>query len=91
MPQAEKDSNHKKWLGRKGLQFLESLMQMEKERCSTMKCLFATSNNKFKPQYNENTKSLPFCKLGRKTNKNAEEWKGRHRLAAVECNYKEID
>ena len=30
-------------------------------------------------------------KLGRQTNKNPEEWVGRLQLAAVECNYKEID
>ena len=56
-----------------------------------MEGLSTTLNNKFKPQYNETIKSLHFCKLGRRMNENAEEWLGRLRLAAVECNYKEID
>ena len=33
--------------------------------------------------------SLQFSALGRQTNENAEEWMGRHRLADVECNYKD--
>ena len=56
-----------------------------------MKGLFTALNNEFKPHYNETIKSLQFHKLGRQTNKNAEEWKSRPRLAAVEYNYKEID
>ena len=35
--------------------------------------------------------SKQFYKLGRKMNENAEEWMGKLKLAAVECNYKEID
>ena len=56
-----------------------------------MEGLFTTVRNKFKPQYNETIKSLQFHKLGRQMNENREEWIGRLRLAAVECNYKEID
>ena len=44
-----------------------------------------------KPQFNETIKSLPFCKLRRQTKENAKEWIGRLRLAAVECNYKDVD
>ena len=36
-------------------------------------------------------KSLQFHKLARKWDKNAEEWLGRLRMAATECNYKVID
>ena len=36
-------------------------------------------------------KSLQFRKLCRSEGKNAEEWMGRLCIAAVECNYKEID
>ena len=68
----------------KGLQFPESLTQMEQERCNTTEGLFATLNNKFKAQYNDTIKSLQFCKLGRQMNENAEEWIGRVRLAAFE-------
>ena len=91
MPQAEHITIIKNWLGRKGLQFQESLTQMEQERCNTMEGFFTTSNNKFKPQYNETIKSLKFCQLGRQTNENAEEWMGRLRLAAIECNYNDLD
>ena len=34
---------------------------------------------------------LPFCKLARKPDENAEEWMGRLRMSTTECNYKEID
>ena len=51
------------WLGRKGLQYLETLMTVEKETCNTLKGLFETLSNKFKPQYNETIKSLQFRKL----------------------------
>ena len=57
---------------------------MEQGRCNTMKGLFTTLNNKFKPQYNETIKSLQFHKLGRQMNKNSEEWMGKLRLATVE-------
>ena len=53
MPQAEKIAITKNWLGRKGLQFLESLTQMEQESCDTMEGLLTILSNKFKPQYNE--------------------------------------
>ena len=46
--------------------------------------------NKFKPQ-NKTINSLQFHTLGRQMNENTEEWMGRHRLAIIECNYKEID
>ena len=59
-----KDSNHKKWLGRKGLQFLKVLTQTKQEICNKTECLFNTLNNKFKPQYNKTIKSLQFYKLG---------------------------
>ena len=64
---------------------------MEQERCNTMEGFFKTLNNNFKPQNNETIKSLQFHKLDRQTTENAEEWMGRFRLAAIECNYKEID
>ena len=87
MPQAEQIAIIN-WLGRKGLQFFESLIQMEQERCDTKEGLFTALNSKFKPQYNDTIMSLHFCKLCRQMNENADEWMGRLRLAAVECNYK---
>ena len=81
----------KDWLGRKILQFIETLTQTEQERFITMECLFTSSTNKFKQQYNETTKPLQFQKLVSQVNENAEEWMGRLRLTAVECNYKELN
>ena len=47
--------------------------------------------NKFKSQYNETIKSLQFRKLYWFESKNIEEWMGRLCMAAVECNYQEVD
>ena len=64
---------------------------MEKEKFNMIEGLFKIPTNKLIPQFNEMIKSLQFCKLGRQSGKNAEEWMGRLKLAAIECNYKEID
>ena len=45
----------------------------------------------FRPQFNETIKLLQFRKLCRFKGKGAEEWMGRLHVAAVECNYREID
>ena len=60
IPQAEQLAIIIKWLGRKGLQYLETLTETEQEKCNTLEGLFATLNNKFKPKYNETIKSLQF-------------------------------
>ena len=60
MPQAEQIAIIKNWLGRNGLQFLETLIQTEEEKCNRTEGLFTTLNNKVKPQYNETKKSLQF-------------------------------
>ena len=62
-PQTDKLAVAKNWLGRKGLQYLETLMTVEKEMCNTLEGLFETLSNNFKPQYNETIKSLQFRKL----------------------------
>ena len=85
-PHAELLAIVKNWLGRKGLQFIESLMRVEKEKCSTIESLFETLKKKFWPQFNEMIKSLQFCKLCRQSGGNAEAWMGRLRLGAIECN-----
>ena len=59
-PQAVQIAIIRNWLGRKGLQFLETLTQTEQDKCNTVEGLFATLNNKFKSQYNETIKSLQF-------------------------------
>ena len=81
----------KNWLGRKGLQFLETLINTEKVACDTLEGLFNILTSKFKPQFNETIKSLQFRKLSRNDGENTEEWMGRLRVAAVECNYQEVD
>ena len=81
----------KNWLGRKGLHYLESLTETEKHACNTLQGLFDTLATKFKPQFNETIKSLQFRKLYRIEGESAEEWMGRLWIAAVECNYKEVD
>ena len=90
-PQAEQLTIIKNWLVRKGLQFTESLMQTEGERCNTMEGLVTTFKNKCKLHFNETIKSLQFNKLPRQAKESTEEWVGRLRLAVVECNYREED
>ena len=79
------------WLGRQGLQLLESLTQAEQEVSNTEEGLFEMLNSKFKPQYNDTIKSLQLCKLMRQANENTEEWMGRIRVVATELDYKELD
>ena len=77
-------------LGRQGLQLVESVTQAELEVCNTEK-VSEMLNNKFKLQYNETIKSLQFHKLMRQVNENTDELKGRIRVVAIECNYKDLD
>ena len=78
-------------MGRKGLQYLETLTNTEKEMCNMLEGLFETLTNKFKPQYNETIKSLQFRTQYRYDDENVQEWMGRLQVAAVECNYQEAD
>ena len=48
--QTEKVSNIENWLGRQGLQLLETLTQAEQEACNDEEGLFEKLNKKFKPQ-----------------------------------------
>ena len=66
-------------------------MTAEKETCNTLEGLFERLTNMFESQFNETIKSLPFRKLYRYDNENVEEWMGRLQVAAVECNYQEVD
>ena len=90
-PQTDKLALVKNWLGRKGLQYLETLTTTEKETCNTLEGLFKILTNKFKLQYNETIKLLQFRKLCTYEDENIEEWIGRLWVAAVECNYQEVD
>ena len=46
-PQREQLVMVKNWLDRKDLQFIESLTEAEKDRCSTLEGLFKILTNKF--------------------------------------------
>ena len=56
----EKITMVKNWLGRKGLHYIESLTEGEKQACGTPQGLIDTLGRKFRPQYNETIKSLQF-------------------------------
>ena len=90
-PQTDKLAVVKNWLGRKGLQYLETLTTAEKQMCNTLEGLFETLSNKIKPHYNETIKSLQFRKLYRYDEENVEEWMGRLHMMAVECTYQQVD
>ena len=81
----------KNWLGRKGLHYIESLTEGEKEKCGTLEGLFDTLATKFRPQYNQTIKSLQFRQLHRIEGEGVDEWMGRLHVMAAECGYKEID
>ena len=81
----------KNWQGRKGLHYIESLTEGEKEACNTLQGLFKMLAAKFRQQFNETIKLLQFRKLYRFEGESAEEWMGRLCVAATECNYREID
>ena len=81
----------KNWLCRKGLHYIESITEVEKQACNTLQGLFNTLATKFWLQFNETIKSLQFRKLCRSENESAEEWMGWLWMVAAECGYKEVD
>ena len=61
-----------KKLARQKKPTIPRIIKTDETRCDMTKGLFTTLNNKFKLQYNDNIKSLQFCKLGKKKmNENA--------------------
>ena len=90
-PEHNKIAFVKNWLGRKGLHYIESITEAEKQACNTLQGLFNTLATKFWPQFNETIKLLQFRKLCRSENESAEEWMGWLQMAAAECGYKEVD
>ena len=81
----------KNWLGRKGLHYIESLTEREKEKCGTLEGLFDMLATKFRPQYNQTIKLLQFRQLHRTEGEGVDEWMGRLHMVEAECGYKEID
>ena len=47
-----------KWLGREGLQFVQTLNDVEQEKCKTSKGLCKMLHENFKPQHNKTVLSL---------------------------------
>ena len=56
----------KNWLGRVGIQLIQTSMNTDKETCRTLKGLFSTIDGKFKSHHNQTILSLQCCKLKRK-------------------------
>ena len=81
----------KNWLGRKGLHYIESLTEGEKDKCGILEGLFDMLATKFRSQYNQIMKLLQFRQLHRIEGEGVDEWMGRLHVAAAECGYKEID
>ena len=89
--QAEQLTMVKIWLGRKGLQFLETLTNVEKMTCCTLGGLYNILTSKFRPQFNETFKSMQFRIFCRNDGENVEEWTERLRVTPIVCNYQEVD
>ena len=72
----------------RGKNIFKSCNMPQTEIANTKECLFNIFVKKIKPKYNDTKKSLQFQKLVKPVNENAEQWLGRLRLVAVECNQK---
>ena len=66
MPEHNKIAIVKNWLGRKGLHYIESITEAEKQACNTLQGLFNMLATKFQPQFNETIKLLQFRKTVQK-------------------------
>ena len=79
----------KNWLGREGLQFIQTVAYSGKQTCKSATGLLIVLKEKFK--HNEMTLSLQYSKLYRKKNESIQEWMGTLHRKAAECNNKEYD
>ena len=75
----------------RGLHFIQTLMNAEKDTCDSATGLFNVLKEKFRPQHNEMILSIQYCKLYRKVYESAEEWMGKLCIRATEYNYTEHD
>ena len=91
LQETDKIAMVKNWLGRKGLHYIETLMEGEREICGMLEGLVDTLATKFRPQYNQTIMSLQFRQLHRIEGEGINEWMGRLCVAAAECGYKEIN
>ena len=85
LQETDKIAMVKRWMLRKGLHYIKSLKEGEKERCGTLEGLFDTLAAKHRPQYNQTIKSLQFRQLHRVEGKHVDEWMGRLCMGAIEC------
>ena len=81
----------KNWLGRKGLHYIESLTEGEKETCGMLEGLVDTLAAKVRPQYNQTIKLPQFRQLHRIEGEGIDEWMGRLCMVVAECSYREIN
>ena len=77
IPQMEQLVMVKNWLGRKSLQFLETLTNTEKVTFDTLEGLINMLRSKLRSQLNEPMKLLQFRKLCWNDGENIKEWMGR--------------
>ena len=87
----KKNSIDKELARQKVPTIIRNINRSRTKKCETSEGLFQTLSNKFKLRYNETIKFLQFHKMAWKPDENVEEWMGRLRISATECNYKEID
>ena len=78
-------------VGKEGPPILRNTNKCRNISCDTLEGLFDILSSKFKPQFNEAIKLLQFRKFCRNDGENVEECWGRLRVAAIECNYHEVD
>ena len=81
----------KNWLGREGLQFIQTSTNTEKEACKSVTGLFNVLKEKFMPHHNKMILSVQYCKLHKKENESTQKCMGRLCINTAECNYKEHD
>ena len=77
------------WLGREGLQFIQTLNNDKQDKSKNNTGLSKVLSEKFKPQYNETSPSLKYCKLITEKSESAKELMAHSRFKQSECEYKE--
>ena len=83
---AEKVPIIKKWQGREGHQFMQTLTKSGQGPFQMATRLFEKLNVKLKPQHDETILLLHYCKLSRQANEAAEEWIVRLTMKAHNAN-----
>ena len=71
--------------GKKGLLFVKTLNDEEKEKCGTTAGLLEVFSAKYNPKHNKTILLLHYCKLIREQSENAQELIGFPKIKANEC------